>query len=75
MKSTLNAPNFSHCRAARAGSFGPWSKVALHSVVAPFAELCVRESQTALRISVLRCQTAADFFTKTSPKRFATREK
>ena len=40
-----------------------------------FGEICVRKSQTVLRLSVLRCQTAIDFFTKTSPKRFATREK
>ena len=35
--------------------------------------MTVRESQTALIISVLRCQTATDFFTKTPPKRFAAR--
>ena len=41
-----------------------------------FAEMCVRASQTVLRISVPRCQTADEkFFTKTSPKSFATREK
>ena len=31
-----------------------------------FVEICVRESQTVLRTSVLRFQTAIDFFTKTS---------
>ena len=46
-----------------------------HPKITVFGEICVRESQTALRISVLGCQTATDFFTKTSPKRFATREK
>ena len=39
-----------------------------------FGEICVLESQTVLRISVLCCQIAIDFFTKTSPKRFATKE-
>ena len=39
------------------------------------AEICVQESQTVLRISVLRCQTATDFFTKTSAQRLTTREK
>ena len=35
-----------------------------------FGEICVRESQTALQILVLHCQTctATDFFTKTSGK-------
>ena len=38
-------------------------------------EICVRGSQTVLRISVLRSQTAKDLFTETSRKRLATREK
>ena len=33
-----------------------------------FGEICVRESQTVRRISVVRCQTAIDFFNKASPK-------
>ena len=36
-------------------------------------EVSVRESQTVLRISVLRCLSATNFFTKTFPKRFVTR--
>ena len=40
-----------------------------------FGEICVQRSQTVVIISVLHCQTAMNFFTKTSPKRFATREK
>ena len=40
-----------------------------------FGEICVPESQTVLRISVLPCLTATYFFTKTSAKRLATREK
>ena len=38
-------------------------------------EICVRGSQTVLRISVLRSQTAKDLFTETSRKRLASREK
>ena len=38
-------------------------------------EVGARESQTIVRISVLLCQRATDFFTKTSPKRLAITEK
>ena len=38
-----------------------------------FGEICVRENETVLRISVLRCQT--EFLAKASPRRFATGEK
>ena len=40
-----------------------------------FGEICVRQIQTVLRISVLRCRTATDYFTKRSPKSLETREK
>ena len=39
-----------------------------------FDEIRVQESQTVLRISVLLCQTATDFLTKTSAQRLTTRE-
>ena len=38
-------------------------------------EICVWESQTVLRISAQRCQTAKDFFTKTFPKKIHNQEK
>ena len=40
-----------------------------------FGEICVRASQTILRTSVLRCQTATDIFTKTSPKKTPNQRK
>ena len=51
----------------------PWIEQGHPTII--FGKICVRESQTVLRISVLRWQTATDFFTKTSPKRAATRKK
>ena len=37
-----------------------------------FGETCVRERQTVLRISVLRCQTATDFLIKGKKGNFST---
>ena len=53
----------------------PWDSLIQGHPTIIFSEICVRETETVLRISFLRCQTAIDFFTKISPKRFTTRER
>ena len=40
-----------------------------------FSDIGVRESQTVLGISVLCCQTATNFFARTTAQRLATMEK
>ena len=59
----------------RTSKWPPFTRIMQGHPTIVFGEICVRKSQTALTISVLRCQTATDLFTKTSPERCATREK